>query len=146
MGLDMYIEKETRTGFDNDENVEIKREEMYWRKANQIHNWFVKNVQNGVDDFGRYEIKTEILIKLYDDCTKAYFQKDPDVFPPIEGFFFGSTDIDEYYWEDILDTLRWVKPIALTFRRIAEKVAAGEELTEDEKIMMRTSYFYRASW
>lgn len=28
----------------------ITVEVMYWRKSNQIHNWFVKNVQNGVDD------------------------------------------------------------------------------------------------
>ena len=40
------------------------KELMYWRKANQIHNWFVQNCQNGVDDCGRYAITVADLKKL----------------------------------------------------------------------------------
>ena len=43
---------------------------MYWRKANQIHNWFVKNCQNGVDDCGRYVITVADLMKLKELCEK----------------------------------------------------------------------------
>lgn len=43
---------------------------MYWRKANQIHNWFVKNCQNGVDDCGRYVITVSDLKKLKELCEK----------------------------------------------------------------------------
>ena len=43
---------------------------MYWRKANQIHNWFVKNCQNGVDDCGRYAITVADLMKLKELCEK----------------------------------------------------------------------------
>ena len=43
---------------------------MYWRKANQIHNWFVKNCQNGVDDCGRYVITVADLKKLKELCEK----------------------------------------------------------------------------
>ena len=40
----------------------------YWRKANQIHNWFVENVQNGVDDCGCYEVTKEQLEELLKTC------------------------------------------------------------------------------
>lgn len=36
----------------------------YWRKANQIHNWFVKNVQNGIDDCGDYLLTKEDVEEL----------------------------------------------------------------------------------
>ena len=43
---------------------------MYWRKANQIHNWFVQNCQGGVDDCGRYAITVNDLMKLKELCEK----------------------------------------------------------------------------
>ena len=46
----------------------ITEEVGYWRKANQIHNWFVENVQNGVDDCDFYECTEEDLDKLLEIC------------------------------------------------------------------------------
>lgn len=40
----------------------------YWRKANQIHGWFVDNVQDGEDDCGMYEVTEDQLIELRDVC------------------------------------------------------------------------------
>ena len=34
--------------------VFVRYEVLMWRKANAIHNWFVQNVQKGVDDCGVY--------------------------------------------------------------------------------------------
>ena len=31
---------------------------IQWRKANQIHSWFVENVQSGKDDCGMYYVST----------------------------------------------------------------------------------------
>ena len=43
----------------------IFTEVAYWRKANQIHNWFVGNIQDGIDDCGSYEVtKADIIILL----------------------------------------------------------------------------------
>lgn len=43
----------------------IFTEVAYWRKANQIHNWFVNNIQDGTDDSGSYEVtKADIIILL----------------------------------------------------------------------------------
>jgi hypothetical protein len=42
----------------------------YFRKHNMIHKWFVDNVQNGVDDCGRYVITVKDLNKLLDICNR----------------------------------------------------------------------------
>ena len=43
----------------------------YWRKANHIHNWFVENVQGGVDECDTYEVTREQLEDLLDICKKV---------------------------------------------------------------------------
>lgn len=47
----------------------IMKQVGYWRKANQIHNFFVKNVQDGVDDCDYHnECTREILEDLLRTC------------------------------------------------------------------------------
>lgn len=77
----------------------------YWRKSNQIHNWFVNNVQKGVDDCGEYYVSKEDLITLRELCKRVITEKDPSLLMTKDGFFFGSTDIDEYYWSDVQETI-----------------------------------------
>lgn len=43
----------------------------YWRKANQIHSWFVQNVQAGVDDCDYHEVTPEQLRELRDLCARV---------------------------------------------------------------------------
>lgn len=85
----------------------IEVEAMYWRKANAIHKWFVDNVQEGKDDCGQYYVTREHLIDLREACRNAMY--DPDnadkYLPPTAGFFFGSTDIDEWYFHGLDDTV-----------------------------------------
>ena len=78
----------------------------YWRKSNQIHNWFVQNVQQGQDDCREYYVSHEKLEALRETCRVALFNKDPHELMPVEGFFFGSNDVDQYYWEDIKHTIK----------------------------------------
>lgn len=42
----------------------------YWRKANQVHAWFVDNVQNGVDDCDSYVVTAEKLEELLEICQR----------------------------------------------------------------------------
>ncbi len=86
-------------------SIEIKTQAAYWRKANQIHKWFVDNVQGGVDECQYSYVSTEQLQALRDLCQKALDTKDASLLPPCSGFFFGSTDIDTYYWADIEATI-----------------------------------------
>lgn len=46
-------------------------EVCYWRKANQIHKWFVDNVQDGVDDCDYYEVTKEDIEKLLNVCKEV---------------------------------------------------------------------------
>ena len=93
MGLDMYLNKKTYVGANYEHNkvegkislkkqenpikVNLKRvtyieEQMgYWRKANQIHNYFVANIQEGKDDCGDYDLSIEIVFDLLDRCKKV---------------------------------------------------------------------------
>ena len=79
----------------------------YWRKANQIHSWFVKHVQGGNDDCKEYHVSRDQLQLLVDNCKLVLMNKEEAVnlLPTQEGFFFGSYEYDEYYWSDIQDTI-----------------------------------------
>lgn len=124
---------------DNLNYVYIGFEVGYWRKANQIHNWFVSNCQDGEDDCTTHCVYREQLEELKELCekviktaklvngqirngyhinengTRVYDMEDGKIvtnqdeimalLPPQEGFFFGSTDIDEWYINDIKNTI-----------------------------------------
>lgn len=49
----------------------IRESVGYWRKANQIHKWFVDNVQDGNDDCKPYYVSTEDLEKLLNICKEV---------------------------------------------------------------------------
>lgn len=87
----------------------------YWRKANAIHEWFVKNVQGGKDDCGIYEVTKEQLAELLEVCVavKNDFSESTAtrLLPTMSGFFFGSTEYDEYYWEQISYTISLLEKI-----------------------------------
>lgn len=75
----------------------------YWRKANHIHDWFVKHVQGGEDDCKEYFVSRETLMELEQTCRKVVEAGTGEVaselLPTASGFFFGGTDYDEYYFE-----------------------------------------------
>ena len=89
-------------------NIDVKV--GYWRKANQIHQWFVDNVQGGEDNCAKYYVSREQLRELLDTCKQVRISGHPDVvndlLPVGIGFFFGSTEIDEWYWAQIDSTIQ----------------------------------------
>ena len=83
---------------------------MYWRKANQFHNWFIENYNNGVDNNDGKQIKVtykqveeflEVIRKVLESKEIA-----EEVLPTIRGFFFGDTEYNEYYFEDLEETFK----------------------------------------
>lgn len=64
--LKPYMKKTKYGNFDT-----IHEEVGYWRKANQIHNWFVENVQGGVDDCSSYIVSKEQVEELLDICYQV---------------------------------------------------------------------------
>lgn len=130
MGLDMYLEQRIYVGdYVRDEKAKELRRALtdldvtdphyiecrvgYWRKANAIHGWMVNNVQNGVDDCGTYYIPWAKLVELRDICKRV--QNDVslarELLPPTQGFFFGTYEIDEWYLDDLQETINIINKL-----------------------------------
>lgn len=154
MGLDMYLDKELfLSEFDKDKelvdkilgilnvkdesgnykHLSVKIPAIYWRKSNQIHKWFVENVQDGVDDCQKFPVEIEKLQELLQQCKTALKKKDASIIPPQGGFFFGSTEIDQYYWDDIKETVK----------EIEREISFYQEEKECGRFW---EYSYQASW
>jgi hypothetical protein len=128
MGLDMYLTaKRYVSQYDNQDqalSTELMRhfpeledgmsvQEVtvrlgYWRKANHIHKWFVDNCQEGKDDCGDYWVSRDHLNELRALCQQVldFRHLAVDNLPTVEGFFFGATDYDDYYFRDVENTVK----------------------------------------
>ena len=91
----------------------------YWRKANAVHGWFVNQMANGVDECQEIPLDRGYLLVLRDSC-KAVLESDKDDMEevaadhglePIEGFFFGGKDIDEWYIDSLKYTIEMIDNI-----------------------------------
>lgn len=140
MGLDMYLDGEMYLYGDRAVHIEgielpripdgssrtdiMKVQEVtfrlaYWRKANQIHRWFVDNVQDGVDNCQPHYVSSEKLGELIVIVDRVLESRDEAValslLPPMEGFFFGAYEVGPYeddnsivwgYWQQLHETKR----------------------------------------
>jgi hypothetical protein len=100
MGLDMYLyEKQVH-------------EVAYWRKANAIHGWII-NYTNSVDDCTPIHLNKRDLNVLLETCIEvldAHTEEVAmDLLPPTSGFFFGAAEVDDWYWENLKDTIDKLK-------------------------------------
>jgi len=141
----------------------------YWRKANAIHGWFVRECGGGVDECQPIYVPREKLLELRNLCLASLANRprvlepsvrstvsvnpksgeelmkaitdewtvqtheaelnnedDTDPLRPTGGFFFGSTARDEWYYEDLSNTVEII----------------NEALAIPENWMFE----YRASW
>ena len=94
MGLDMYLYKKQ------------VNEVAYWRKANAIHGWII-NRTNAVDDCTPINLYKQDIIDLRNTCQEVLIDpsKAEELLPPMGGFFFGSTDINDWYLENVKETV-----------------------------------------
>ena len=127
MGLDMYLNAERYLwsheegdkqisenigqliGLPTDGKVKtITVEAGYWRKSNQIHNWFVANVQEGKDECQDSYVSREQLKELREVCQKVLDNNElaEQLLPTASGFFFGGTEYDQWYFNDIEETIK----------------------------------------
>ena len=153
MGLDMYLSKKTFIGAQYEHrnvvvNIDItidgkpakinpkkvsyiEEAAMYWRKSNGIHQWFVDNCQGGQDDCQPYDVSLDKLKELLEVCkqVQADHSKAEELLPTQSGFFFGSTEYDEWYFQDIDETITGLEELI------------AEHSPEDDPY-----YVYQASW
>lgn len=80
---------------------------LYWRKANAIHKWFVDNCQQGVDDCREVYVGRDDLNRLVETCNTVIESPKlaTELLPTGEGFFFGSTEYDKWYFDDLERTV-----------------------------------------
>ena len=104
----------------------------YWRKSNMIHHWFVNNLAEGVDECQPIYVRREDLEQLKETCIEVIANPESaeELLPTGSGFFFGSTDYDEYYLEDLRYTSRLIA-----------------KLLDDTRLASGNTYFtYTSSW
>ena len=110
LGAEEFLSKHSysRVGF-----VDVKVEVAYWRKANAIHKYFVDNLQGGKDECQTTEVSRSELQDLLDICNEVMEDrsKAEKLLPTQSGFFFGSTEYDEYYYDDIELTIKQLTSI-----------------------------------
>ena len=108
----------------------IMKQVGYWRKANEIHNWFVENVQDGEDDCDYHNECTRKILEdllhtcktVLDSCATTYRDGQvvidssvaEELLPRCRGFFFGGDGYDEYYVSDIVDTIKILEDVLAT--------------------------------
>ena len=138
---------------------------MYWRKSNQIHQWFVQNVQGGKDNCEEYSVSLDQLKLLSKTIEPALVSTAAasELLPTSEGFFFGSQEYDEYYFEDLKNTKEQVDKI-IAYQTAAEnaqkcrwlnlKTHNGTMSTEEFNAKFPTltkdipfdDFYYQSSW
>jgi hypothetical protein len=149
MGLDMYLKADRHLSKYDEEDTDIATTigaltvknptyrvtsvsvmVMQWRKANAIHNWFVKNVQFGNDNCATYNVCIDDLEQFYKICCRVLQNETlaQELLPPVEGFFFGSQNIDPAYLADLEETVEIV----------------GDFLQRDD--LNKWDFTYRSSW
>ena len=146
MGLDMYLTAERYLSDYRESDkplktklnealygpgyLEIKTvtaEAMYWRKANAIHTWFVRECQDGVDECQKVPVSREKLQELYNVCSDVIYTRNTEPLTTASGFFFGGTEYDEYYFEELVRTVDRLE----------------ELLGEDYEVW---DFYYQSSW
>lgn len=200
MGLDMYLYAEkyiSSTGAFNENDpkqynktleacgmdtlpkgqfasISVKSQVAYWRKANAIHGWFVRECANGVDECQDIYVSKDKLVELRNACVEALTHRHTatkpkesdyvvkldskdiiqsvqdtiitsvmekqfvdtntdykaDPLAPTAGFFFGSTDKDEHYYNDLTYTVEVINAL----------------LTQMVDNEFRYNIIYNASW
>jgi hypothetical protein len=102
----------------------------YWRKANAIHKWFC-DLDGGRDECQNIYVNREKLVELRNLAASVILQPAlaETALPPQQGFFFGSYEIDDWYMEDMKNTVNQLNEIL-------------ESTPEDSW----TDFIYRASW
>ena len=113
-----------------------------WRKANQIHKFFVDNCQEGNDNCQRHYVSIGDLKMLLNKIDEILEIEDPtqrklkamQTLPTDnEGCFFGSEEYNDWYFHDLKDT-----------KRTLDKLFEYEENAESGKNF--DNFYYQSSW
>jgi hypothetical protein len=126
VGMSKFLQSDSTTG------AYVEVPVAYWRKANAIHKWFIDNRADGIDECQPISAHVSHLKELLELCEQVLADNDlaDELLPTEVGFFFGGTEYDESYFQDI----------QYTKDRLTEVVRLMEETPEADWC------HYQASW
>jgi len=160
MGLDMYLYKRTyvqnwehnppeqqhqievkkngvvRTDIKPNRICYITEQVAYWRKFNALHGWFINECAAGVDECQNINVEEDKMKELLETLKEvsSNFDKAEELLPPVQGFFFGGDEIDEYYKEEVISTIKIIEDLL------------EEHEQSKEHGLYSGDFEYRASW
>jgi len=123
MGLDMnlykkhYLTDQERTVVEDTLKIKAPRfvtsEVAYWRKAFEVHEWFVNNCENEVENCGEAYISKEKLLSLLESCKKILAAKGTQNEQKVAKELLPDPDetYGAWYWEDIEETVKQLSSI-----------------------------------
>ena len=140
----------------------ITEEVAYWRKFNALHGWFVDNCADGEDNCQEMYVDDEKIKEILgilkevkekldnskkvkkvvtdfagrEEEIEVYENEDEimELLSPQAGFFFGGTEIDEWYKEDVNNSIE-------VFENLLK-----EQEESSEHGLSSGDFYYRASW
>jgi len=125
MGLDQFIYAKTSdwrnyfkdflkgTKYEGKRLQEMNFEGAYFRKNNAIHKYFVDNIQDGEDDCEEYYItKKDLkdLLKIISGVLSKNLKPEENL-PNQSGFFYGSIEYGEHYFDNLKDAKNQIEDI-----------------------------------
>lgn len=134
-----YPEELKEIGEQIDKNNFMSKETLYqvayWRKSNMIHRYFIERCADGQDDCSPVYVQLKDIKDLVQLCRDviAHPEDGPEKLPTTGGFFFGSTDYEDWYLRDLEYTVEILKPVISFMEERKEK---GEDWSLE----------YHASW
>ena len=102
----------------------ITIEAAYWRKAHEIHQWFVQNVQDNIDECQIYDVELDQLIQLKEICQNIILI--PSAAPQLLPLSYVNSGYDDWYFQQLKQTV--------------------QQIEECEKYPQSWQFQYRASW
>jgi len=113
MGLDMTFYKLHKKHSIN-KCFKKGAEVAYFRKANQIQNWLshnMKDYQDNGEGIITHDEINDLIFRCEDVLAKRDTKYSKNHLPTTCGFFFGSTDYDEWYYSDVESAVEQFKEI-----------------------------------
>ena len=95
MGLDQWLKYVSDDGYSS---------EKYFRKCNWLRNWVIQNTELSHDsDTEEVELTRPQLEDLKEKCEDVlqHKEKADELLPTLGGFFFGSYEYDEWYFDQV---------------------------------------------
>lgn len=146
MGLDMYLQTVPKKHIPKDyidycelsnkywnKGKKYERTLVDWRKANQIHHWFCEHCKC-LEPEVLYSVTPADLSELCVTIEKVLkdHSKAKILLPTWSGFFYGSMEYDEWYFDELEYSLKQLKMVLQDI--------------EDNDLLSKRALIYYASW